>query len=313
MRITLLATNLRRDKCRAESRSAFSTSKRLWTTRNSFPRYISVPACVSSPKSNQYINKNESTFFKRKTYFSHEKVIFTSSDKAVNPTNVMGTSKLMGERLMTAANSNQHDDGPIFTSTRFGNVLGSSGSVVPIFHKQIAKGGPVTLTQADMTRFVMSIGQAVRLVVDSANLAQGGDVFITKMPVIRIKDLADIMIAALAPVYGHRPEAIEITEIGVKPGEKLYEELMNHEEMRRAVELPRYFSILPAFRGLYKDIPYNYPDILSTTVTKPYNSSYEKPMSKKALADFLKENDLTSPSDFSRTHPDKRYWPGDKE
>ena len=242
-----------------------------------------------------------------------EKVIFTSSDKAVNPTNVMGTSKLMGERLMTAANSNQHDDGPIFTSTRFGNVLGSSGSVVPIFHKQIAKGGPVTLTQADMTRFVMSIGQAVRLVVDSANLAQGGDVFITKMPVIRIKDLADIMIAALAPVYGHRPEAIEITEIGVKPGEKLYEELMNHEEMRRAVELPRYFSILPAFRGLYKDIPYNYPDILSTTVTKPYNSSYEKPMSKKALADFLKENDLTSPSDFSRTHPDKRYWPGDKE
>jgi len=242
-----------------------------------------------------------------------EKVIFTSSDKAVNPTNVMGTSKLMGERLMTAANSNQHDDGPIFTSTRFGNVLGSSGSVVPIFHKQIAKGGPVTLTHQDMTRFVMSIEQAVRLVVDSAELAQGGDVFITKMPVIRIKDLAEVMIAALAPVYGHRPEDIEITEIGVKPGEKLYEELMNREEIRRAMELPRYFAILPAFRGLYKDIPYDYPDILSTTITKPYNSSYEKSLDKNELVAFLKENNLLSLTDFQNAHPDKRYWPGEED
>ena len=119
-----------------------------------------------------------------------EKVIFTSSDKAVNPTNVMGTSKLMGERLMTAANANLRDDGPIFASTRFGNVLGSRGSVIPIFKEQIRRGGPITLTDPAMTRFIMSIRQAVQLVIDSAELARGGDVFITKMPVIRILDLA---------------------------------------------------------------------------------------------------------------------------
>ena len=89
------------------------------------------------------------------------KTIFTSSDKAVNPTSVMGTSKLMGERLMTAANSSHRDWGTVFTSTRFGNVLGSSGSVIPIFKKQIAAGGPVTLTDARMTRFVMSLKESV--------------------------------------------------------------------------------------------------------------------------------------------------------
>jgi FlaA1/EpsC-like NDP-sugar epimerase len=84
-----------------------------------------------------------------------DKVIFTSSDKAVNPTSVMGTSKLMGERLMTAANSNLRGKGPIFASTRFGNVLGSRGSVIPIFHEQIRKGGPVSVTDPNMTRFIM--------------------------------------------------------------------------------------------------------------------------------------------------------------
>ena len=117
-----------------------------------------------------------------------EKFIFTSSDKAVNPTNVMGTSKLMGERLVTAANSSQKQNHTIFASTRFGNVLGSNGSVIPIFKRQIKACGPITLTDERMTRFVMSVEDAVKLVIDSANYARGGEVFITKMPVIRIKD-----------------------------------------------------------------------------------------------------------------------------
>ncbi|MCI5218025.1 MAG: SDR family NAD(P)-dependent oxidoreductase, partial [Candidatus Electrothrix sp. LOE2] len=217
-----------------------------------------------------------------------EKVIFTSSDKAVNPTNVMGTSKLMGERLMTAANSNKRGNGPVFTSTRFGNVMGSSGSVIPIFHNQIAKGGPLTLTDPEMTRFVMSISQAVRLVIDSANLAKGGEVFITKMPVIRIADLAKAMINDLAPHYGHKPEKITINHIGTKPGEKLYEELMSQEETRRAVELPQYFAVLPAFRGIYNDIVYNYMDIVSDQVTNPYVSADEKPLSSVQIGKFLK-------------------------
>ncbi len=244
-----------------------------------------------------------------------ERVVFTSSDKAVNPTNVMGTTKLMGERLMTAANSNFRGKGTVFASTRFGNVLGSNGSVVPIFQKQIAKGGPVTLTHPEMTRFVMTVDEAVRLVIDSSALAQGGDVFITKMPVIRIKDLAEVMIRELAPAYGYNPEDIEIVEIGTKPGEKLYEELMSHEEMRRAVELPNYFSVLPAFRGIYRDIKYNYPDIITDKLSNPYNSSNETPLTQDELSAFLKDNNLIAAVEGSlaNNQPDKRYWPGEED
>ncbi len=239
-----------------------------------------------------------------------EKVIFTSSDKAVNPTNVMGTSKLMGERLMTAANSNKRGAGPVFASTRFGNVLGSSGSVIPIFHNQIAKGGPVTLTDYNMSRFVMTIREAVRLVIDSVEIANGGEVFVTKMPVVRIADLAKVMIEDLSGYYEHDPASIKITEIGTKPGEKLYEELMSHEETRRAVELTRYYSVLPAFRGIYNTIGYNYLDIQSQTVTNPYVSEAEKPMSCGELRRFLNENELLGkPGEMI----DERYWPGDKE
>ena len=102
-----------------------------------------------------------------------ERVIFTSSDKAVNPTSVMGTSKLMGERLITSANAVRHNGKPIFASTRFGNVLGSRGSVIPLFARQIAGGGPVTLTDPQMTRFIMTLQDAVRLVMDSVFLACG--------------------------------------------------------------------------------------------------------------------------------------------
>lgn len=242
-----------------------------------------------------------------------EKVIFTSSDKAVNPTNVMGTSKLMGERLMTAANSNQIEHGPVFTSTRFGNVLGSNGSVIPIFHKQIAKGGPVTLTHPDMTRFVMSIEDAVQLVINSAAIAQGGEVFVTKMPAIFIRDLAEVMIEELASVYGYAARDIEIRQIGAKPGEKLYEELLSAEETRRSVELDHYFSILPAFRSIYRNIPYDYKDIVREAIDHAYISSSEPPLTKVALRSFLNDNNLLSGEGMFMRHPDARYWPGDKE
>ncbi|MBN2062439.1 MAG: SDR family NAD(P)-dependent oxidoreductase [Deltaproteobacteria bacterium] len=237
------------------------------------------------------------------------RVIFTSSDKAVNPTNVMGTSKLMGERLMTAANSNLRGNGPIFASTRFGNVLGSRGSVIPIFREQIKKGGPVTVTDRDMTRFIMSIREAVRLVIDSSLLARGGEVFVTKMPAIRIQDLAEVMIEKLAGEYGQRPDEIEINYIGTKPGEKMYEELMNLEEVRRAKELEKYFVITPAFAGLYKKIDYEYPGIVTDTVTNPYHSGNEEPLTQERLLDFLKENNLLEESVDKERHPKERYWP----
>jgi FlaA1/EpsC-like NDP-sugar epimerase len=239
-----------------------------------------------------------------------ERVIFTSSDKAVNPTNVMGTSKLMGERLMTAANSNKHSDGPIFASTRFGNVLGSNGSVVPIFHNQIASGGPVTLTHRSMTRFVMSVDESIHLVLDSAHLCRGGEVFITKMPVVRIEDLAQALILELAPLYDRNPAQIEMTEIGTKAGEKLYEELMSEEETRRSVELKRYFAVLPAFRGIYHDIDYNYAEQITRTVTNAYVSANEPPLSVSQIRQLLKDYGLLeAPAENQKA----RYWPGDKE
>lgn len=221
-----------------------------------------------------------------------ERVLFTSSDKAVNPTNVMGTSKLMGERLMTAANAQRRGHGPIFASTRFGNVLGSRGSVIPLFKRQIAQGGPVTLTDARMSRFIMTLQEAVRLVMDSTFLARGGEVFVTKMPVMGIADLATVMIEELAPRYGHNSQDVELKLIGSKPGEKLYEELLNNEETRRTVELPNYFVVLPAFKALYQKIDYSYPDMIQMGVDNPYNSSVEPAMSQDELHHYLLKNNL---------------------
>jgi len=234
-----------------------------------------------------------------------EIVIFTSSDKAVNPTNVMGTTKLMGERLMTAANSSKRENGPIFASTRFGNVLGSSGSVIPIFRNQISNGGPVTLTDKNMTRFVMSVEEAVELVLNSVMEAKGGEVFVTKMPVMKIEDLAIAMIEELAP------NEIEVTEIGSKPGEKLYEELMSDEETRRTIELDKFFSVLPAFRGIYSDIDYNYSTIVSELVEDPYVSEQQTSLTIEEVKDFLRNNKLLL--DANVNEQNARYWPGDKE
>lgn len=221
-----------------------------------------------------------------------ERALFTSSDKAVNPTNVMGTSKLMAERLMTAANAYRREGGPVFASTRFGNVLGSRGSVLPLFRRQIANGGPVTLTDPDMTRFIMTLEDAVRLVMDSALLARGGEVFVTKMHAVRIVDLAAVMIEELAPTYGHDPGSIEITVIGAKAGEKLYEELMNEEETRRTVELPRYFVVLPAFKAIYESIDYEYPAMGGVGVDRPYNSRVESTLSREELREYLRQHRL---------------------
>lgn len=221
-----------------------------------------------------------------------ERVIFTSSDKAVNPTNVMGTSKLMGERLITAANSLKMGRRTIFSSTRFGNVLGSRGSVIPIFARQIEQGGPVTLTDRRMTRFIMTLEESCRLVLAAAEKARGGEVFVTKMPVIRIADLARVMIEELAPQQGLAPDEMEVVEIGSKPGEKLYEELMSDEETRRTIELEEMFAVLPAFRSVYEDIAYDYPDLVNAVVTDPYVSTVNNAMSLRELRDFCERHSI---------------------
>lgn len=212
------------------------------------------------------------------------RVIFTSSDKAVNPTNVMGASKLMGERLMTAASQSHSARRTVFASTRFGNVLGSRGSVIPLFRRQIEQGGPITLTDPGMTRFIMTLEEAVALVLQSVWLANGGEVFVTKMLVARIQDLAVTMRDALGD------ERIEIKIVGAKPGEKMYEELMNDEEVRRAFDIGSFFVVLPAF---VTDRETQFPYIRGCqTIDRPYHSAREPALSTKELGTYLSERKL---------------------
>jgi FlaA1/EpsC-like NDP-sugar epimerase len=231
-----------------------------------------------------------------------ERVLFTSSDKAVNPTNVMGTSKLMGERLITAANSIQRNGGTIFASTRFGNVLGSRGSVIPIFRQQIAAGGPVTLTDSAMTRFIMTLSEAVELVTESTFMAVGGEVFVTKMPVLRIEDLARVMIEELAPRHDLDPARVEVEVIGTKPGEKMYEELMNDEEIRRSLELDRYFVVKPAF-DVSAGADYVYEGMVAEGKSRPYNSAQEVPLSRSELRDYLRKSRLLEEEEAAGAYP----------
>ena len=227
-----------------------------------------------------------------------ERVLFTSSDKAVHPTNVMGTTKLIGERLITAANLTTLNRGQRFASVRFGNVIGSRGSVIPIFADQIRRGGPVTVTDPNMTRFFMTNKEAVRLVLEACAMTCGGEVFVTKMPVMRIMDLACAMIALLAPMYGWDPQEVPTRVVGVRSGEKLYEELLTVEETVRVLETERMFAILPSLQGFTGKVQYNYKGLVErTSLLKQYISDQETPMTIKEIKHYLLVNKILADLD----------------
>jgi UDP-N-acetylglucosamine 4,6-dehydratase len=178
-----------------------------------------------------------------------ETMILTSSDKAANPTSVMGASKLVAEKLVTAANNYRGTHTTIFASVRFGNVLGSRGSAVELFARQVEAGGPVTVTDPTMTRFVMTTDRAVELALHAASQARGGEVFVFKMPVATLADLVAATIDVVAARSGLDPASIATSSIAPRPGEKAYEELMTEEESTRARDIGEMYAVLPAIEA----------------------------------------------------------------
>jgi FlaA1/EpsC-like NDP-sugar epimerase len=193
-----------------------------------------------------------------------EKVIFASTDKAVSPTSVMGMTKLLGEKLVSLANYYKGKKRTLFSSLRFGNVMGSNGSVWPLFKKQIAAGGPITITDKDMTRFVITMEEAIRLIYNAIGLAKGGETFVWKMRTLRVADLADVMIEE----YGSG-RRIEIEAIGRGEGEKMHEEILSQEELSHAAELDNLYVVFPLIDHMgaerrYKDArPIENPVVVS--------------------------------------------------
>lgn len=216
-----------------------------------------------------------------------EKVILTSTDKTISPTNTYGATKLLAERLISAADYYKGGHKTIFAAVRFGNVMGSRGSVIPLFKKQITEKKYITITDPKMSRFMMTQRQATDLTLKACERALGGEVFILKMPVINLGDLAEIVVEETSSKYGINKEEIKIKQIGLRPGEKMYEELMTLEESKYAVEFEDMFSVLPIWsekKSRYRGG--------KQAQCRTYSSHDEVPLSKEEVRKLITEEKL---------------------
>jgi len=175
---------------------------------------------------------------------SVSKVINISTDKAVNPIGVLGATKLLSEKLISAE-SFHNKSKTIFSSVRFGNVLQTRGSIIPRIENQIKEGGPITLTDKNMKRFFMTKNQSVDLILKAAEYAKGGETFVLKMPLILLNDLFDVMKIIIAPKYNLNPIDIKTKIIGIRPGEKITEYLLTDFELENILETKDFF-IMPS-------------------------------------------------------------------
>ncbi|WP_017187695.1 SDR family NAD(P)-dependent oxidoreductase [Alkalibacillus haloalkaliphilus] len=201
-----------------------------------------VPACESYPYEAVQTNvKGTYHVIQAAKAQQVKKVLLSSSDKAVSPTNTYGATKLMAERIIQATEKDL--TGPIVSAVRFGNVIGSRGSVIPLFQRQILMRQAITATDLAMTRFMMTPNQAVSLMMKAMERSIGGEIFVLKMPVIQLNDLAEVVIEVTCKQNKLNPEKITIEEIGLRPGEKRYEELMTFDESVKAYDLDDMYMI----------------------------------------------------------------------
>lgn len=207
-----------------------------------------------------------------------QKVIALSTDKAVYPINAMGISKAMMERVIVAKGRNE--TGTIIACTRYGNVMASRGSVIPLFINQISNGNPITITDPQMTRFMMSLDQAVDLVLFAFENGQSGDIFVQKAPAATIQMLAK----TIAKILG-KPNH-EIKTIGTRHGEKLYETLLTKEEMVKAVDLGDYYRVPADTRGLNYNKFFEEGEVVITQAGE-YHSHNTHRLDEDELTDLL--------------------------
>lgn len=212
-----------------------------------------------------------------------KKVISISTDKAVNPIGVMGATKLLSEKLISSEALYKNSK-TIFSSVRFGNVLQSRGSIIPRIEKQIQKGGPITLTDIRMLRFFMTTAQAVELILSATSLAKGGEIFVLKMPLLRLDDLFDVLKEIIAPKFGFESRQIKTKIIGARLGEKLIEFLLNEYEMEHALETKNFFIILPL---QYTQKEFKYPGAKKPNNINSYFNNI-KPISKNEIRKMIK-------------------------
>ena len=215
--------------------------------------------------------------------FKADQFIMISTDKAVNPTNVMGASKRIAEMLVTELNAAHHT---AYITTRFGNVLGSNGSVIPIFEKQIAEGGPITLTDEHITRFFMTIPEACQLVLEAATMGNGGEIFVFDMGApVKILDLAKKMIQ----LSGLRPYTdIDIKITGLRPGEKRYEEVLANAENT----IPTYHPqiLIAKTRAVEADQNERIQQLLATASVQENEASVS--IMKQLVPEYISNNSL---------------------
>ncbi|MFX1297587.1 MAG: polysaccharide biosynthesis protein [Promethearchaeota archaeon] len=220
-----------------------------------------------------------------------ERFLFTSSDKAATPSNTMGVTKLLGEKLITAANYYKGPSRTIFSSVRFGNVLGSRGSLVPLIEEQVLNNRLITLTHREMTRYIMSPEQAIDLILKSLEMMQGGEVFVAKMKIVRIYDLIKILIEFFSEKHKKKAKSLQIKEIGMFAGEKLYEELFSVEEAERTFEMDDIYVIIPQLKEVSHLINKAlFPNLRKFNKSKPFISKEGIPISKEQIKNFLIKN-----------------------